>query len=54
MAKRAERMLITLACNDCRERTYHTEKNRRNDPERLTLRKFCPRCRKHTEQRETR
>ena len=54
MAKRAERMLITLACNECRERTYHTEKNRRNDPDRMTLRKFCPRCRKHTEQRETR
>jgi large subunit ribosomal protein L33 len=54
MAKRADRMLITLACNECRERRYHTEKNRRNDPDRLTLKKFCPRCRKHTEQRETR
>ncbi|MBM2812174.1 MAG: Ribosomal protein, partial [Chloroflexi bacterium] len=32
MAKRAERILITMACNECRERTYHTEKNRRNDP----------------------
>ena len=45
MAKRAKRMLITLACNECRERNYHTEKNRRNDPDRLELRKFCPRCR---------
>ena len=54
MAKRAERMLITLACNECRERRYHTEKNRRNDPDRITLMKFCPRCRKHTEHRETR
>ena len=31
-----------------------TEKNKANDPDRLTLRKFCPRCRKHTEHRETR
>jgi large subunit ribosomal protein L33 len=54
MARRAERMLITLACNECRERTYHTEKNRRNDPDRMELRKYCPRCRLHTEHRETR
>jgi large subunit ribosomal protein L33 len=54
MAKRAERQLITLACNECRERNYHTEKNRRNDPDRIELKKFCPRCRRHTEHRETR
>jgi large subunit ribosomal protein L33 len=54
MARRAERMLITLACNECRERTYHTEKNRRNDPDRMELRKYCPRCRRHTDHRETR
>ncbi len=54
MARRAERILITLACNECRERTYHTEKNRRNDPDRLELMKYCPRCRRHTEHRETR
>jgi large subunit ribosomal protein L33 len=54
MAKKADRILITLACTACRERTYHTEKNKRNDPERLVRNKFCPRCRKHTEHRETR
>lgn len=45
---------ITLACVDCKERNYITKKNRRNDPDRLELKKFCPRCRKHTEHRETR
>ena len=54
MAKKADRLLVTLACPDCKERTYHTEKNRRNDPDRLELQKFCPRCRKHTAHRETR
>ena len=54
MAKRANRMLITLACNECRERNYHSEKNKANDPDRLTLKKFCPRCRTHREHRETR
>ena len=39
---------ITLACTECKERNYITKKNRRNDPDRLELTKFCPRCRKHT------
>jgi len=48
------RILITLGCTDCRERTYSTDKNRRNDPDRLELKKFCPRCRAHTLHREVR
>jgi large subunit ribosomal protein L33 len=45
---------ITLACTECRERNYLTRKNRRNDPDRLELKKFCPRCRAHRAHRETR
>ncbi|MGI3783197.1 MAG: 50S ribosomal protein L33, partial [Janthinobacterium lividum] len=30
------------------------KKNRRNDPDRLELKKFCPRDRRHTIHRETR
>jgi large subunit ribosomal protein L33 len=45
---------ITLACTVCKERNYITKKNRRNDPDRMELSKFCPRCRKHTPHRETR
>ena len=45
---------ITLACTECKERNYITKKNRRNDPDRMELTKFCPRCRKHTPHRETR
>lgn len=48
------RQLINLACTDCRERTYWTQKNRRNDQNRLELNKFCPRCRRHTPHREVR
>lgn len=53
MAK-GDREIITLACSECRARTYHTTKNRRNDPDRLELRKYCPRCRRHQPHRETR
>jgi large subunit ribosomal protein L33 len=45
---------ITLACQECKHRNYITKKNRRNDPDRLGLQKFCPNCGKHTEHRETR
>ena len=45
---------ITLACVECKERNYITKKNRRNDPDRMDLKKFCPRCRTHTVHRETR
>ncbi len=47
-------MVVNLACTDCRERTYTTSKNRRNDSGRMELSKFCPRCREHKLHRETR
>ena len=53
MAKKAIRTVITLACTECRERNYTTEKNRRNDTSRLEFKKFCRRCRAHTKHRET-
>ena len=48
MAKKAVRVVITLACTECKERNYTTEKNRRNDQSRMELKKYCPRCRYHT------
>jgi large subunit ribosomal protein L33 len=47
------RIIITLECTECRERNYTSEKNRRNDPQRLELNKYCRRCRQHTLHRET-
>jgi len=52
--KSGARILITLSCTECRERNYHSTKNRRNDPDRLELTKFCPRCRERTAHREIR
>jgi len=54
MAKKGEsRGVIQLACTQCQERTYTTDKNKKNDPQRLELKKYCPRCRMHTLHRET-
>ncbi len=50
--KKGARVLITLACTECKEQNYLTEKNRRNDSGRLELMKYCPKCRRHTLHRE--
>jgi large subunit ribosomal protein L33 len=42
-----------LACTECKERNYITRKNRRNDPDRLELKKYCRRDKRHTVHRET-
>ena len=48
MAKTGSRVLITLVCTECKERNYHSQKNRRNTTDRVELIKFCnsPKCRK--------
>jgi large subunit ribosomal protein L33 len=51
--KKGIRPVVTLACNECKGRNYTTEKNRRNDPGRLEMNKYCPSCQKHTLHRET-
>ena len=53
MAKKGVRPTISLACSECKERNYTTEKNRRNDPNRLEMSKYCSHCKKHTLHRET-
>ena len=45
---------ITLACEECKHRNYITKKNRRNDPDRLEIKKFCPNCGVHRNHKETR
>ena len=52
MAKKEDRQIITLSCTECKERTYSTRKNKKNDPGRIELQKYCPRCRRHTLHRE--
>ena len=47
------RIKVTLACTECKQRNYDTTKNKRNDPDRLELRKYCKFCRKHTLHRES-
>ena len=54
MARGDVRIAATLACEDCKRRNYQTNKSKRNNPERLQLRKYCRWCKRHTPHRETR
>jgi len=54
MARGDVRIAVTLACEECKHRNYQTNKSKRNNPDRITLRKYCRWCRKHTSHRETR
>ncbi|RLC50631.1 MAG: 50S ribosomal protein L33 [Candidatus Cloacimonadota bacterium] len=48
------REIIILACEECKNRNYSTQKNKRLHPERVAYKKFCPKCRKHTDHKQTR
>jgi large subunit ribosomal protein L33 len=62
MAKsKGTRLVITIECTECRlnkfKRSegisrYTSMKNRKNTPERIELKKFCPHCAKHTLHKE--
>jgi large subunit ribosomal protein L33 len=47
------RDMFILVCNDCKNRNYFTDKNRRTHPERVEWKKYCPRCNTHTLHKET-
>ena len=47
------RTRITLECTECKQRNYNKEKNKKNNPDRLEMKKYCRFCKKHTVHRET-
>ena len=63
MAKnKGSRILVSLECTECRKTTekrsagvsrYVTTKNRRTNPSRLELKKYCPHCNLHSLHKET-
>lgn len=53
MATKSTRMKVTFECTECKNRNYDSFKNKRNDPDRLELKKYCPVCKKHTVHKES-
>ena len=53
MANNGKRVRVVLACDECKQRNYNTTKNKKNDPDRIQLMKYCRFCKKETLHRET-
>ena len=47
------RVKITLSCTECKQRNYNTKKNKKKNPDRLEMNKYCRFCKKHTLHKET-
>ena len=47
------RVKVNLRCSVCNQINYNTIKNKKNDPDRLEMKKYCRFCRKHTTHNET-
>lgn len=54
MAKSEKRVKIAFVCTVCKTQTYITEKSKINEQGvKISLKKYCPNCKKHTEHKET-
>jgi len=53
MAKKGARDVVGLVCTICKSQNYATMRNKLNIEGKLTLKKFCKVCKKHTEHKET-
>lgn len=48
MAKNENRNYVTLRCSECKTELRPTNKNKKNTPERLEIKKYCKKCKKVT------
>jgi large subunit ribosomal protein L33 len=55
MAKKSKgaRVNIQEACTECGRINYTSQKNKKNNTERLEMDKYCPFCKRHTKHKET-
>ena len=44
--------LIKLQCSECKEINYYSVKNKKQNPDKLEMKKHCKRCKKHTLHKE--
>lgn len=43
---------LQLACSECKNRNYQSQKNKNNTTGKLEMKKYCKACRKHTVHKE--
>ena len=52
MAKKGPRVKIALVCEVCGSQNYVTTKNKLNVTGKIRIKKYCPKCKKHTIHKE--
>jgi len=50
--RRTMQEAIMFECPVCKNRNYHSTKNKKQNPDKLNLSKFCKFCKKHTLHKE--
>ncbi len=53
MAHKSNRLIVGLRCSQCGSLNYISERNRVNTTAKLSLKKYCPKCKKRTLHQET-
>lgn len=54
MAKKTNREIVGMVCTVCKSRNYMTDRNKINmENVKLVLSKYCKKCGKYTEHKET-
>jgi len=46
------RDFVTFKCSECGEETYFGSRNKKKHPDKMEIKKFCPRCNKQTVHKE--
>lgn len=46
------REFITLKCTECGEENYIGDRNKKKHPDKMEIKKYCPRCNKMTVHKE--
>ena len=52
MAKNENRNYVTMKCTICGNELRPTSKNKKNNPDRLELKRYCSACHKHVVAKE--
>lgn len=49
---RISEQFVKLSCSVCKNINYRVKKNKKQHKDKLALKKYCPKCKKHTAHNE--
>ncbi|PIR96749.1 MAG: 50S ribosomal protein L33 [Candidatus Doudnabacteria bacterium CG10_big_fil_rev_8_21_14_0_10_41_10] len=49
----SQKHLVKLVCTECKRSNYYSNRNPKSVKEKLALKKFCKKCRKRTDHKES-